>query len=62
MSVIKKAYDGMGLVSEWTGRAVMALVAVLIVSICYDVFARYLFNAPTIWSYTLSCHQREDSY
>jgi len=54
MSVIKKACNAMGLVSEWTGRAVMALVAVLIVTICYDVSARYLFNAPTIWSYTVS--------
>ena len=54
MGVIKKVYDAMGLVSEWTGRAAMYLVAVLIVTICYDVFARYLFNAPTIWSYTLS--------
>jgi TRAP-type mannitol/chloroaromatic compound transport system permease small subunit len=54
MRVIQKIYDGIGLVSEWSGRVVMFAVATLIVTICYDVFARYLFNAPTIWSYALS--------
>ncbi|MBA7642631.1 hypothetical protein ES703_50331 [subsurface metagenome] len=54
MRVIQKMYNGIGLVSEWSGRVVMCLVAILIISITYDVFARYLFNAPTIWSYTLS--------
>jgi len=54
MRLIQKIYNGIGLVSEWSGRVVMFAVATLVVSICYDVFARYLFNAPTIWSYTLS--------
>jgi len=54
MRVIQKIYNGMGLVSEWSGRVVMFLVVVLIVTIAYDVFMRYLLNAPTIWSYTLS--------
>jgi TRAP-type mannitol/chloroaromatic compound transport system permease small subunit len=54
MRVIQKIYNGIGLVSEWSGRVVMFLVIVLIVSIAYDVFMRYLLNAPTIWSYTLS--------
>jgi TRAP-type mannitol/chloroaromatic compound transport system permease small subunit len=54
MRLIQKIYDGIGLVSEWSGRVVMFAVATLIVTICYDVFARYLFNAPTMWSYTLS--------
>jgi len=54
MRVLKKICDGIGVVSEWSGRVVMFLVVVLIVSIAYDVFARYLFNSPTVWSYTLS--------
>ena len=54
MRVLKKIGDGIGVVSEWSGRIAMFLVIVLIVSIAYDVFARYLFNAPTIWSYTFS--------
>jgi len=54
MRVLKKICDGIGVVSEWSGRVVMFLVVMLIVSIAYDVFARYLFNSPTVWSYTLS--------
>lgn len=54
MKVIRRAYELVGSVSEWCGRLVMFLIPVLIVSVTYDVFARYLFNAPTIWSYTLS--------
>ena len=54
MRVIQKIYNGIGLVSEWSGKVVMFLVVVLIVTIAYDVFMRYLLNAPTIWSYTLS--------
>jgi len=54
MRVIKKLYNGIGVVSEWSGKVVMFLVVVLMVTIAYDVFMRYLLNAPTIWSYSLS--------
>jgi len=54
MRVIRKLYNGIGVVSEWSGKVVMFLVVVLMVTIAYDVFMRYLLNAPTIWSYTLS--------
>lgn len=36
------------------GGYLAALLAVpLIAAICYEVFARYLFGAPTIWAYEL---------
>lgn len=54
MTVIHKICSGIGLVSEWSGRVVMFLVFILMVEVAYDVFARYLFNAPTTWSYALS--------
>lgn len=54
MRLIQRVYNGVGLLSEWSGRIVSFVVAILVLSIVYDVFARYLFNAPTIWSYTLS--------
>lgn len=54
MRVVQKVCNGIGVVSEWSGKVVMFLVVVLIVTIAYDVFMRYLLNAPTIWSYTLS--------
>jgi TRAP-type mannitol/chloroaromatic compound transport system permease small subunit len=37
-------------INEWVGRAVSFLVLAMIATITYDVFARYLFNQPTIWS------------
>jgi len=40
--------------SERIAKVVSWLVALLILSICYDVFMRYLFNAPTNWSFALS--------
>jgi len=49
-----KVFDGIGLVSEWSGRAIRWLLVPLILSVVYDVFMRYVLNAPTIWSFTLS--------
>ena len=54
MIVLRKIYDAIGQMSEQTGRAVSTLTVVLIVSIVYEVFSRYVFNAPTMWSYTVS--------
>jgi TRAP-type mannitol/chloroaromatic compound transport system permease small subunit len=52
--MMRKFYNSITRSSEWAAKAVSWIVALLIISICYDVFARYLFNAPTIWSYALS--------
>jgi len=52
--MVQRIYDSIGKVSERAGKLVSYLLVVLILSIVYDVFARYMFNAPTIWSYTLS--------
>ena len=54
MMIIRSIYNGIGLLSEWSGRAARWLLVPLIVSIAYDVFMRYVFNAPTIWSFNLS--------
>ncbi|MBA7680869.1 hypothetical protein ES703_89190 [subsurface metagenome] len=54
MKVIRYIYDGMGLVSEWTGRAARWLVVIIIAITVYDVFMRYILNAPTNWSWCLS--------
>ena len=50
----RKIYNGVSLISEWTAKVAKWLIAILIVSICYDVFLRYIFNDSTIWSYVLS--------
>jgi TRAP-type mannitol/chloroaromatic compound transport system permease small subunit len=55
MEVLRKFYEGVGWVSDRLGRAVSYLLILLVLNIVYDVFARYVFNAPTIWSFMLSC-------
>jgi TRAP-type mannitol/chloroaromatic compound transport system permease small subunit len=38
-------------ISEWSGKAFAWLIVVLTLAVSYDVFARYLFRAPTDWAY-----------
>jgi TRAP-type mannitol/chloroaromatic compound transport system permease small subunit len=35
--------------TDWTGTAVSWLSVPLVIAVSYEVIARYLFNAPTIW-------------
>lgn len=44
---VERLTGGVGLVAA-------AVVAPLILAMVYEVFARYLFNAPTIWAYELA--------
>ena len=37
--------------SEWAGVLGACLIVPLVLATCYEVFARYLFGAPTIWAY-----------
>ena len=37
--------------SEWAGVLGACLLVPLVLATCYEVFARYLFGAPTIWAY-----------
>lgn len=37
--------------SEWSGKAAGWLIFPLMFTITYDVVMRYVFNAPTIWSF-----------
>jgi TRAP-type mannitol/chloroaromatic compound transport system permease small subunit len=43
--------DGISII---TGKAVSWIVPLLVLELVYDTSARYLFNAPTIWSYDIS--------
>jgi TRAP-type mannitol/chloroaromatic compound transport system permease small subunit len=40
--------------SLWVGRAVSWLALPLMLAMTYEVFARYVFTAPTVWAYDLS--------
>lgn len=51
MRQILKAIDS---ISEYTGRAALWLSIALVLVLTYETTARYLFNAPTQWSYETS--------
>jgi TRAP-type mannitol/chloroaromatic compound transport system permease small subunit len=40
--------------TDISGRLISLSMAILVAMICYEVFARYLFNAPTVWVYESS--------
>lgn len=41
-------------VALWSGRIVAWLIIPMVLSLAYEVFARYLFEAPTIWAYDMT--------
>lgn len=38
----------------WSGRIVGWLIVPMVLSLVYEVVARYAFNAPTIWAYDMT--------
>lgn len=40
--------------SEYVGKAASFLVALMTLGICYDVFVRYVLNAPTSWAFEVT--------
>ena len=51
MSFLARGIDRL---SKWVGKASAWLIPLLIAELVYDTVARYLFNAPTAWSYDIS--------
>ena len=41
-------------ISEWSGKIVSFLGLAMVLTITIDVFLRYVFNAPTKWSYDIT--------
>ena len=41
-------------ISNWSGEVVCWLIVPLVGSLTYEVFARYIFGAPTVWAYDVS--------
>lgn len=52
--VFARALAAVDRLSEVTGQVFAWLVAPLILGVCYEVLARYVFNAPTVWAYDLA--------
>ncbi|MBT8433926.1 MAG: TRAP transporter small permease subunit, partial [Gammaproteobacteria bacterium] len=40
--------------SAWTGKAFAWCIVILTFSTCYEVFMRYVLNAPTVWAFDMS--------
>jgi TRAP-type mannitol/chloroaromatic compound transport system permease small subunit len=48
---IARALDPVAL---WSGRLAAWLIVPMVLSLVYEVVARYLFNAPTLWAYDMT--------
>jgi TRAP-type mannitol/chloroaromatic compound transport system permease small subunit len=48
---IVRAIDGL---ARWSGRVFCWLILPLVFALTYEVFARYVFHAPTIWAYDVA--------
>ena len=51
LAAIVRAIDGL---ASWSGRLFCWMVIPLVVALTYEVFARYVFHAPTIWAYDVA--------
>jgi TRAP-type mannitol/chloroaromatic compound transport system permease small subunit len=54
MNTFKAVLGWIERLSEWSGKLSSWFVVALILSISYDVFMRYVLNAPTLWSFDVS--------
>ncbi|EZQ18387.1 TRAP transporter small permease subunit [Halopseudomonas bauzanensis] len=54
MRAISAFMNGVTKVNEWVGRILAYLVIPIFVFILIEVFLRYLFNAPTVWTNELT--------
>jgi len=50
------------LTTEWFGKFAGWLVIILIGVVFWEVISRYLFNAPTIWAFEMSCFLYASSF
>ena len=41
-------------ISLWSGRIVAWLIIPMVLSLTYEVIARYIFDAPTVWAYDMT--------
>lgn len=54
VNVLRAILKKIDLASEWSSKLASWLILVLVFTLTYDTFARYLFQAPTVWSYEVS--------
>ena len=54
MTFVKGFLNSVDTISEKTGRVVGWIAVPMILALIYEVFARYVFHSPTIWSYEIT--------
>lgn len=54
MNVLRAILKRIDFISEWSGKLISWLLLALIFALTYDVTMRYLFRAPTVWSFDVS--------
>jgi len=54
MTNVERLLKVIDAVSERTGRMVGWIAVPMIIALIYEVFARYIFHRPTIWSYEIT--------
>lgn len=54
MDSIVKVVRGIDWFAEWSGRVIAFLCFPLVAALTYEVFARYVFSAPTDWAYDVT--------
>ncbi|TSA18909.1 MAG: TRAP transporter small permease subunit [Betaproteobacteria bacterium] len=53
-SAMLKAIKTLDAISIWSGRIIAWLIIPMVLSLVYEVVARYVFNAPTEWAYDMT--------
>ncbi len=53
-SAMLKAIALLDSISLWSGRIVAWLIVPMVLSLVYEVVARYVFDAPTMWAYDMT--------
>ena len=54
MAVLERVMSGVDKLTEWAAKGAIWLIVPLILTVVYEVVARYAFNAPTIWHFEVS--------
>lgn len=54
LKTLAKILGAIDRISDWTGRVIALIAVPMILALIYEVFARYVFHRPTIWSYEIT--------
>lgn len=52
--MVNSVLKGIDAISEWSGKIISFLIFIGIGVLVYEVTARYVFNAPTIWAHGIT--------